>query len=369
MGRLVTKMAAAGAASLVLVFATGCSEDAPTTPSNVAGNMPIGAGGLGGAAGALPVAGTTPSNPIVAGSVAPPVAGLGAGGGGAGGVSAAGTGGVAGVTPPPPGGTGGMAGMGGMGGTTPPPPPGDWGTADPAMPGSFMTVVENNVGPGMAFTMFRPMMLTKKHPVITWGNGTGTMPSTYRAMLTHYASHGFVVIASNNTNVAGGTPPYMLQGVTWVLEQNANPMSPLFEHIDADHIGATGHSQGAFAASSAAADPRVPVWAPLQGARSVSGQHGPGLLICGTMDDTVPCSGAQSAFDRISTLPVMYAELKAASHVNWIAGGRMHPYTIATTGWFRVHLMGDTALKPMFYGPTCKLCMDSAWVIKQKMLD
>jgi dienelactone hydrolase len=237
------------------------------------------------------------------------------------------------------------------------------------MPGSFMTVTENNVGPGMAFTMFRPMTLTKKHPVITWGNGTGTMPSTYRSMLTHYASHGFVVIASNNTNVAGGTPPYMVQGVNWVLEQNANSMSPLFEHIDVDHIGATGHSQGAFAASAAAADPRISVWAPLQGARSVSGQHGPGLLVCGTMDSTVPCSGASSAFDRISSMPVMYAELKAASHTNWIAGGRMHPYTVATTGWFRVHLMGDTALKPMFYGPTCKLCMDSAWVIKQKMLD
>jgi dienelactone hydrolase len=264
---------------------------------------------------------------------------------------------------------GGAAGAAGMGGTEPPPPPGDWGTADPAMPGPFMTVTENDVGPDNAFTMFRPMELTKKHPVITWGNGTGTMPSTYRSMLTHYASHGFVVIASNNTNVAGGTPPYMIQGVDWVLEQNADMASPLYEHIDPDHIGATGHSQGAFAASAAAADPRISVWAPLQGARSVSGQHGPGLLVCGTMDTTVPCSGASTAFDRIDSMPVMYAELKAASHVNWIAGGRMHPYAIATTGWFRVHLMGDTALKPMFYGAMCQLCTDSAWVIEQKMLD
>jgi hypothetical protein len=267
----------------------------------------------------------------------------------------------------------GMAGAGmggaGMAGSGPPPPPGDWGTADPAMPGSFMTVTENNVGPDMAFTMFRPMTLTKKHPVITWGNGTGTTPSTYGRMLLHYASHGFVVIASNNTNVAGGTPPFMIQGVNWVLEQSANPMSPLYQHIDADHIGATGHSQGAIAASSAAADPRVLVWAPIQGARSVSGQHGPGLLLCGTMDTTLPCTGAASAFDRVSTMPVMYGELKAASHTNWIAGGRMHPYAVATTGWFRVHLMGDTALKPMFYGASCKLCTDPAWVIKQKMLD
>ena len=264
----------------------------------------------------------------------------------------------------------GMAGMG-MAGSVAPPPAGDWGTADPAMKGSFATVVENNVGPGMAFTMFRPMTLTKKHPVITWGNGTGTTPRTYTTMLTHYASHGFVVIASNNTNVAMGNPPLMVQGVTWVFEQNDNPMSPLYQKIDKDQVGATGHSQGAFATSTAAADMKVRVWAPIQGARSVNGQHGPGLLICGTMDTTVPCSGATSAFDRISSMPVMYAELKAASHTNWIGGfgGGTHPYTVATTGWFRVHLMGDTALKPMFYGPMCKLCTDSAWVIKQKMLD
>jgi hypothetical protein len=267
---------------------------------------------------------------------------------------------------------GGMPGTGGMGmAGGPPAVPGDWGTADPAMRGPFMTVTENNVGPGMAFTMFRPMELTKKHPVVTWGNGTGTMPRTYTGLLTHLASHGFVIIASNSTNVAQGTPPPMVQGVTWVLEQNDNPMSPLHQKIDVDHIGATGHSQGAFATSSAATDPKISVWAPLQGARAANGQHGPGLLICGTMDTTVPCSGTLRAFQAISAFPVMYAELKAASHTNWIGGfgGGVHPYTVAVTGWFRVHLMGDTALKPMFYGADCTLCKDDAWVIMQKMLD
>jgi hypothetical protein len=48
----------------------------------------------------------------------------------------------------------------------------------------------------------------------------------------------------------------------------------------------------------------------------------------------------------------------------------LNPYAVATTGWFRVHLMGDTALRPMFYGASCTLCQDSAtWQIQRKMMD
>jgi hypothetical protein len=362
------KVAAIRVARVAMVavcwLATGCSKDTPTTRDGTQS----GAGAT-----ALPVGGTSGSAGsavIAAGSSAAGTTALGGAGSGTAGTAV-------------PGGSGGAGGMGGavmpagsgaagtpmMGNTEPPPPPGDWGTADPSMKGSFATVVENNVGPDMAFTMFRPMTLTKKHPLITWGNGTGTTPNVYSFLLTHLASHGFVIIASNSMNVAMGTPPPMLQGVTWVGEQNADPMSPLYQHIDMDHVGATGHSQGAFATSSAAADPAVTVWAPIEGARAVRGQHGPGLLICGTMDTTVPCSGAMSAFTS-ATVPVMYAELKAASHTNWFGGfGTVHPIVVIVTAWMRVHLMGDSALKPMFYGASCKYCSDDAWVIQQKMLD
>ena len=109
------------------------------------------------------------------------------------------------------------------------------------------------VGPGMAFTMFRPKDLMKRHPVITWGNGTGTTPPTYRTLLDLYASHGFIVIASNSMNVAQGTPPPMLDGVTWVLEQDTTMGSPLFGHVDRDHIGATAASLNLFVAGPAVA--------------------------------------------------------------------------------------------------------------------
>jgi hypothetical protein len=279
-------------------------------------------------------------------------------------------------TRPPATGAGGMPGTGmpvaGTPATPPPPPgpPGTWPAADPAKNGPFQTVTENNVGPGMAYTMFRPMMLTQRHPVITWGNGTGTTPSVYKALLNMYASHGFIVIASNSMNVAQGTPPPMLDGVTWVLEQDMMQGSALYQHVDRDRIGATGHSQGAFAASSAGTDPRIKTIAPIETLSANRGLHGPALGLCGSMDTTVPCSGNMRSFTSISDQPVMYAELKTADHMNWIySPGATNPYYIITTAWFRVHLMNDTALRPMFYGD-CSLCKDTAtWVTMRKMMD
>ena len=46
-----------------------------------------------------------------------------------------------------------------------------------------------------------------------------------------------------------------------------------------------------------------------------------------------------------------------------------NPYYVITTAWFRVHLMNDTALRPMFYGE-CSICKDTAtWVTMRKMMD
>ena len=50
-----------------------------------------------------------------------------------------------------------------------------------------------------------------EHPVILWGNGTGASPSSYSGLLSHLASHGFIVAAANTSNagvveaVVGGT--------------------------------------------------------------------------------------------------------------------------------------------------------------------
>ena len=44
---------------------------------------------------------------------------------------------------------------------------------------------------------------------------------------------------------------------------------------------------------------------------------------------------------------------------------------VAATAWMRIHLMGDTSLRAMFYGSTCKLCTDTTnWkILGRKMMD
>jgi hypothetical protein len=88
------------------------------------------------------------------------------------------------------------------------------------------------------------------------------------------------------------------------------------------------------------------------------------------MDTTLPCSGHTSAFNGVTGYPAMLANQLNATHTNWIGGGATNPFAVATTGWFRVHLMGDTALRSMFYGASCTLCQDTAtWEIQRKMMD
>lgn len=271
---------------------------------------------------------------------------------------------------------------------------GAWPAADPTAAGPYATVTENEVGPqageaespggaggagGAApgivpkFTLFRPKELSPGglcHPVITWGNGTGSTPSVYRSLLTLFASHGFVVIASNSKNVAKGTPRPMLVGIDWVLQQNADPSSVLYHHLDTTHIGATGHSQGAVATSQAAGDSRITTNVPIEGAQVQKNLHGPAMFFCGGMDEVVGCTGAQSALTAVTTLPAMYAEYSSVDHGSWMSfNGKPSVVYSAINAWMRVHLMDDVALRPWFYGSSCKLCSDTGWKIQQKNMD
>jgi len=363
-------------------------------------NSSTGGGGAGGAA-------TTPSGS--GGSVADGTGGATKGTGGATTMSSGGAQGTGGV----PRATGGSTGLPGAGGRTGRPDAsagtggtgtggtgaggstidggastggctiGAWPTADPSKAGPYKTVTENDVGPqaGEAldggvppkFTMFRPQNLDEVslcHPVITWGNGTGSTPNMYGTLLKNFASHGFVVIASNNTNVARGNPAPMIVGVTWVLQQNDDPSSVLYHRLDTTHIGATGHSQGAMATAQASGDSHITTSVPIEGASAQRNLHGPAMFFCGGQDTIVGCNGATSALAAVTTLPAMFAELNAVDHGSWMSrGSTLSAADTAFTAWMRVHLMGDTELRPWFYGPSCKLCTDTAWTIDRKNMD
>ena len=365
--------------------ATGASGGAPETGGSptTGGSTPGGGAASSGApatGGSSATGGATTTGGAETGGEAT-TGGTPAGGATGGTTAGAGNGGAATAGTTSSSGDGGTSSAGSTGACA---MDGTWPEADPSETGPFATTTENDVGPEAGvtsadddtptrFTLFRPEDMAQGglcHPVITWGDGHGTNPSMYGNLLTRMASHGFVVIASNSAAVSQGDPAPMLVGVDWVVEQNEDPTSALYQRIDTTHIGATGHSEGAMATSSVCADSRIVTIAPICAARSVRELHGPALLLCGGEDTTLPCSGSVSALESITTQPALVANYLTASHGSWLTRGNSDPSPIevAALAWMRVHLMGDTSLRSMFYGASCTLCTDSAWEITQNSL-
>jgi pimeloyl-ACP methyl ester carboxylesterase len=105
------------------------------------------------------------------------------------------------------------------------------------------------------YTLFYPSnysALGFESPIVTWGNGTGGTPpiAYYTSLLSHFASYGFTVIASNLGNTGSGRD--IDAAAHYLVAQNANADSVFYGHLDVHHVAAVGHSQGATGATNAA---------------------------------------------------------------------------------------------------------------------
>lgn len=225
-------------------------------------------------------------------------------------------------------------------------------------------------------TIFRPATLGQggvTHPVILWGNGTFTSPSTYSALLTHLASHGFIVAAANTSNAGDGSQ--MIACLGFLTTQSNTSGSPLFHRVDLDRVGATGHSQGGAGTIMAGRDARVKFTAPMApfitaipgGGRfdtaAIGQQRGPMFLISGGNDTlAVPSRHQQPVFNS-ANVSVVWATLAGAAHgdVTGNAGGFRGPLT----AWFRAKLMDDASAAQLFPAP-CRLCTTQGWSVQVK---
>jgi predicted dienelactone hydrolase len=279
----------------------------------------------------------------------------------------AGTAGIAGMA-----GSNGLAGTGGSGSGGFPP------VTDFAEPGPF-DVTQASDGPSC--TVHRPTDAALggpdknlKHPVITWGNGTGTTPSVYAGVLRHWASHGFIVTAANSTNT--GDAVEMEDCLDWILEQDT-VSGPYMGRVDASKIGASGHSQGGGGTLMIGRDERIIATAPLQPyilgglggfqSSSIAQQKAPMFLMSGSGDTiATPSANQQPVFDD-TNVPVFWGTLQGATHTG-TAIGNIGGYRGPATAWFRLHLMGDESARGSFYGDSCSLCNDSSWAVQRKGL-
>lgn len=242
-----------------------------------------------------------------------------------------------------------------------------------AAPGLAQTAYDGDGpdGPTKAYdggdrcTIFRPQTLpATPSPVILWGNGTGTRPVDYAALLHHLASWGFVVAAANTPNAGSGAD--MLACLDWLTAENGRPGSPYQGRLDLAEVGATGHSQGGSGALMAGRDPRVKTVAPLNpGGRGAPAQaHGPMLLFSGGADVTAPPQRAQEPIYQAATVPVVWLTLHGASH--FVAMRDAGPYRGALTAWFLDQLKGDAKARAMFDGEACGYCQDDNWTLLRR---
>lgn len=221
-----------------------------------------------------------------------------------------------------------------------------------------------------------------KHPVIVWGNGTGSPAECsggshvfgeYDYLFNQWASHGFIVAVANTASSGSGTD--LLDCLDWIEQQDSVAGSIYSGVIDVGNDGASGHSQGGGSAINVGKDPRVRTTLPFM-PYTVNGgfsydptaptmQHGPMFLASGGMDTiATPSTNQQPVFDA-ATNPVFWGTLIAADHVSF-AGGSQTDWLAPSTAWFRLFLMCDESARPIFYGASCSLCTNSKWTVQRK---
>lgn len=210
-----------------------------------------------------------------------------------------------------------------------------------------------------------------RFPLIVFSHGVTGRGIFYRGELEAWASAGYVVIApdyplSNFDSPGGptindvgnqpGDASFLIDA--FVDEAGDSPAAKVAKEVDADHIGAVGHSLGAITSLGlgylpCCAENRVDAvasWAgvflPMKGQAtpdpSITGR--PLLLVHGDKDPTVPYKASVSAFAKVAS-PRWFITLPGEGHVEpFLSPGTSSVsalVTQATLDFFDAQLKGD----------------------------
>jgi hypothetical protein len=243
-----------------------------------------------------------------------------------------------------------------------------------------------NVGPSGNYRMFRPDaslgMAGFKHPIATWGNGIATTPDQYKKTLSLIASHGFVIIACNDTQAEREC---LSAGLDWLVAQDG-ASGALQGKLDTSREVAIGYSWGGGAAIDTSNRPNIKATVSLHGmpprvASAFDDMHAPLLLFTSTGDSFVTASGYVTPNYEKSKVQTFYATLRddTAGHlyvvdtdaVSCVASAALGECKGAaaeqapTIAWLRLWACNDQNAKKYFYGDDCSLCKDP-WIMPQR---
>lgn len=222
-------------------------------------------------------------------------------------------------------------------------------------PGPFKEVVKVKSTPPGGWLIY-PKDLGKdgmKHPIFVFGPGGGTTPSTYESMGMHwdrYGSYGFVIYVLPQST-GDGAP--MKAGLDWLLKQNDDMASPLYQKLDTSKICAAGHSQGSVTTFAFLPDERVTTSIHISGGsggRSTSRLNRPAMYIAAPDSSGDPGKpNADKDFDN-TKVPVYYGVIAGSDH---LTSGRLA--WGAVIAWMLWHLAGqEDQWRKEFMEPTGK---------------
>lgn len=198
------------------------------------------------------------------------------------------------------------------------------------------------------------------YPVIAWANGTMCTHEIYEDLLKEIVMGGYIVVANGETMAADGTAKRA--SIDFILSENTNPASVLYQKVDADKIGAAGHSQGGRSAvNAAAADARIGCVLSVAGSNfqeEAEKLQTPVFFTTGTRDLVVAADSWVKPAYKVCKGPAVYASLQDGVHIS--CSTNASAYTEYAVKWFDAWLKNDASAKAVFVsGGT--LSKDSAW--------
>ncbi|PJG82266.1 chlorophyllase/cutinase-like alpha/beta fold protein [Caviibacterium pharyngocola] len=228
------------------------------------------------------------------------------------------------------------------------------------------------------YTVYYPQN-AGNYPLVVMVNGSGTPVSRYEAVLKHLASYGFVVIGDENgTAWSGATSSKTLD---FALAQNKDSNSVLFNKINPNKIGTSGHSQGGVGVVNLATNqPNGHLIRSIYGASTtkyglamglkwpydVSLINVPYMMIAGGHESDAgdgkdynkgiaPIMSLQENYAKVAA-PALMAQRKDVDH-----GGMLWQPNGYMVAWFLYTLNGDNQAKQVFVGQNAEIKKNANW--------
>ena len=213
----------------------------------------------------------------------------------------------------------------------------------------------------------------KKYPVVVVLNGTGVLPKKYKALFEHLASWGFIVVGNDDGSTGFGKSAD--ETIDYIKKANDDKDSVLYQKIDVDNIGITGHSQGGAGVFTSISfmehkDEYKTAVALSPTHEETAHQFGweydlskiniPTLMIAGTNGDfetqsVIPIEKMIEMYNKIPSSKVMLRRI-GADH-----GQMLYSADGYVTAWFMWQLQGDEEAAKAFIGDTPELMSNSMY--------